>query len=107
MLSDPSKLADLDKRWTELSLGLFQYLPDIPKDDVQKVSDKLREIYAEEGQITKNSMMNLFSDLLICRGSRLLTELHAHCGSKVYPYLITYHGGYSISILAGFERNGT
>ena len=103
---DPSKSADLDKRWTELSLGLFRYLPDIPKDDVQKVAEKLKEMYAEGGKITQNSMTNLFSDLISNRGSRLLVELHAHYGSKVYPYLITDRGGFSITAVFGFQRNG-
>ena len=89
-----------------LTLGSFGYLQNIPAEDVQAVGDKLKAIYMQGDSLTKDSLTNLFSDFVFNRGARLVTELHSHYGSKVYPYMVTHEGGYSVALALGLGRNG-
>ena len=106
MLSDQSKLAELDKHWIPLTLGSFGYLRNVPAEDVQAVGDRLKAIYLEGDSLTADSVIDLFSDLAFNRGARLATELHSHYVSKVYPYVLTHDGGHSMALAIGQKRNG-
>ena len=106
MVADQSKLTELDKLWIPVTLGSFGYLRNIPAEDVQAVGDKLKAIYLEGNSLTMDSLVNLFSDLAFNRGARLATELHSHYGSKVYPYMVTHEGGFSLALAMGQNRNG-
>ena len=106
MVSDKSKLEDVEENWIPLALGGFGYLRSIPAEEVQQVGNKLKDIYSDGNALTMDSINNLFSDLIFNRAARLTTELHSYFGSIVYSYILTHDGGHSLVLATGQKRNG-
>ena len=56
---------------------------------------------------TSRALIKMYTDLYFARCSRLSAEMHAHRGGKVYSYVMTYRGNFSLTQTMGLEPQGT
>ena len=102
-------LSELIRNWVPITSKMFAYANYVPEGELNTFGETLKSMYFGQSKISKvtgDKLIQMFTQLLFERGSRLSTEFHAHYGSTVFPFVITRRGEFSLSLMMGLPSEG-
>ncbi|CAG7832230.1 unnamed protein product [Allacma fusca] len=110
-LEDAEILRSLNENWYPVAPDLLKYDHLVqPGDSLDRVSDSIRKYYLPK-ELSNNEesltgLATLVGDLFFIQSTRDAAVLQAKTGARVYPYIFSYLGKFSLASVSNVSTDG-